>query len=231
MQLKDLFERLSVGELSNLAIGQEGAGDIRTKDKKKVLAHVNSGLLELYSRFILNTKVITLEMVEHITNYHLLVKFAESQNCVDYPYIKDMPSDPFKGDVIRILEVYGEHGYRYPLNDDNSCYSLFTPAPSMLQIPNPVTGRPIYVTYQARHLPIVAVTGEEHIHLPFVLEDALQSYVAYKIFSHMNSQEQMLKSQEHMAMFERRCSEVEEKDLVRMSATTTTFKLIERGFV
>lgn len=231
MKLSDLFERLSVGELSNLAIGKEGAGDIREADKRKVVTHVNSGLLEIYSRFILLTKIITVEMVSHITNYHLEVSNAESKDCAEYPYIKDLPNDPFTGDVIRILEVIRWDNKKIPLNDDNNPDSAYTPAPQMLQMPYPIHGKQIYITYQARHLPIKTHTGTENVRLPFVLEDALQSYVAYKIFSHMNGDGAVARSQEHLAMFERRCQEVEEKDLVNMSPNVTTLKLCDRGFV
>ena len=64
MKLLDLFERLSFGELSNLAIGMEGAGTIRESDQRKVLAHVNDGLLQLYSRFILQTKYLFLRKLK-----------------------------------------------------------------------------------------------------------------------------------------------------------------------
>lgn len=231
MKLKELFSRLSYGELSNLAIGMEGAGDIRQEDKMKILSHVNDALLALYSRFILSSKYLLVEQVEHITNYHLIPKYAESQSCVDYPYIKDMVGDAFTGDLIRILEVHGNNGCEYVLNDKDDCQSLFTPSPQMLQVPNPVTGMPMHIMYQARHDPIKEVLPDAYIDIPFVLESALQAYVAHKIFSHMNGQDNMVKSQEHLTTYENRCIEIEAKDLVSTTFATSFHKLHQRGFV
>ena len=230
MKLLDLFERLSFGELSNLAIGMEGAGTIRESDQRKVLAHVNDGLLQLYSRFILKTKYLLIEEQEHITQYHLIEKYTESQNCVDFPYIKDLAGDRFTGDLIRILEVYDDYGNQFVLNDTDNCHSLFTPSPQTLQIPNPKTEVPKHILYQARHNIIPEILENTWVEVPFVLESALQAYVAHKIFSHMNGQDNLLKSQDHYATYERICQEVEAKDLVNTSISSSFHKLTERGF-
>ena len=230
MKLLDLFERLSFAELSNLAIGMEGAGTIRDEDQRKVLIHTNDGLLQLYSRFILKTKYLLIEEQEHITQYHLIEKFTESKNCVDFPYIKDLVGDRFTGDLIRILEVYNNCGEQFVLNDTENCHSLFTPSPQTLQIPNPRTGRPKHILYQARHNIISEILENTWVGVPFVLEGALQAYIAHKIFSHMNGQENLLKSQDHYATYERICQEVEAKDLVSTSVSNSSNKLTERGF-
>lgn len=230
MKLLDLYERLSFAELSNLAIGMEGAGTIRDEDQRKVLIHTNDGLLQLYSRFILKTKYLLIEEQEHITQYHLIEKFTESQNCVEYPYIKDMAADRFTGDLIRILEVYDDCGNQFALNDTEDCHSLFTPSPQTLQIPNPRTGRPKHILYQARHDIILEILENTWVEVPFVLEGALQAYIAHKIFSHMNGQENLLKSQDHFTTYERICQEVEAKDLVSTSVSNSSNKLTERGF-
>lgn len=230
MKLLSLFERLSFAELSNLSIGMEGAGTIRDEDQRKVLAHTNDGLLQLYSRFILKTKYLLIEEQEHITQYHLIEKYTESKDCVEYPYIKDLIGERFTGDLIRILEVYGDCGEQFVLNDTEDCHSLFTPSPQTLQIPNPRTGRPKHILYQARHNIINNIDAEAWVEIPFVLEGALQAYIAHKIFSHMNGQENLLKSQDHYATYERICQEVEAKDLVSTSVSNSIHKLTERGF-
>ena len=230
MKLLDLFERLSFAELSNLSIGMEGAGAIRDEDQRKVLAHTNDGLLQLYSRFILKTKYLLIEEQEHITQYHLIEKFTESKNCVEYPYIKDMAADRFTGDLIRILEVYDDCGNQFVLNDTDNCHSLFTPSPQTLQIPNPKTGVPKHILYQARHAIISENLEDTWVEIPFVLEGALQAYIAHKIFSHMNGQDNLIKSQDHYSTYERICQEVEAKDLVSTSVSNSINKLTERGF-
>ena len=231
MKLEDLFSRLSYGELSNLSIGNEGRGSIREEDQAKVTAHVNDGLLRIYSRFVLSTKQLLVEQVRHITNYHLIPKYAESTGSdVEWPYIKDLPDDKFLGDLIRILEVQDDRG-KLPLNDTGNPNSLFTPYPQVLQVPTPRAGKPLSIEYQARHIILENDDLDQEIVIPFVLEGALQSFVAYKIFSHMNGQDNQVKSQEHLNTYDGICMDVEARDLVNATTATSHYKLEERGFV
>lgn len=232
MKLEELLSRLSYAELSNLSIGNEGRGSIRKEDIPKLVAHVNDGLVRIYSRFVLCTKQLLIEQVCHITNYHLIPKYAEStEGDVPWPYIKDLPDEPFKGDVIRILEVHDSMGREYVLNDKDDPNSLFTPAPQLLQVPNPKAGQSLAVLYQARHDYLENDALDQEIYIPFVLEGALQAFVAYKVFSHMNGQDNQVKSQEHLNTYDGICTDVEERDLVNTTFATSHHKLQERGFV
>ena len=232
MKLKDLLSRLSFAELSNLSIGNEGQGIIKQEDIPKLVAHVNDGLVRIYSRFVLCTKQLLIEQVQHITNYHLTIKYAESTKAdVPWPYIKDAPGNLFTGDVIRILEVHDVMGWEYVLNDKDDPTSLFTPAPQLLQVPNPKAGKYLAVLYQARHDYIENDDLEQEIVIPFVLEGALQAFVAYKVFSHMNGQENQVKSQEHLNTYDGICTDVEERDLVNATFATSHHKLENRGFL
>ena len=236
MKVEELFSRLSFGELSNLSIGNEGAGTIRNEDQSKIISHINEGLLRIYSKFILSEKEVIIELMDHITNYHLIPKYAECTGAnVPFRYIKDMPGEPFIDDVIKVLSVFdSRNGYQYPLNDVGNTYSLFTPSPQMLQVPNPKCGVMLAITYQARH-PHLDKIGEnivgQNINLPFVLEGALQSFVAYKILSHMNGQEHLVKSQEYLNTFDSITIDVEARDLVNATFATSHTKLENRGFV
>ena len=232
MKLKVLLSRLSFAELSNLSLGNEGQGIIKEEDVPKLVTHVNDGLVRIYSRFVLCTKQLLIEQVQHITNYHLITKYAESAGAdVRWPYIKDLPGNLFTGDVIRILEVHDIVGREYVLNDKDDPTSLFTPAPQILQVPHPKAGKGLAVLYQARHDYIENDDLEQEIVIPFVLEGALQAFVAYKVFSHMNGQENQVKSQEHLNTYDGICTDVEERDLVNVTFATSHHKLENRGFV
>ena len=101
-------------------------------------------------------------------------------------------------------------------------------------MPNPKQGVALSIGYQARH-PILNTTGDnilnQNLDIPFVLEGSLQSYVAYKVFSHMNGQENAIKSQEHLSMFAAINSDVEMRDLINSSFATSHNKLEDRGFI
>lgn len=236
--LADLYADLSYQELSNLAMGMEGSGVIREEDRPKVVGYANEGLIRLHSRFILKENEILIRLYSHITNYHLLKLYAESYRepeAEGYPYILDLMGEPFEEDVIKILQVKGSYGERLPLNDAEHPMSVYTPKFDLLQVPHPTTGRILSVIYQARH-PVLMVNDPEQIDdtpiiLPDVLYGCLKAYIAYKVFSHINTQESTAKAQEHLQMYESICAEAVDRDLVNTSISTTNTSFERRGFV
>lgn len=235
MKVEDLFSKLSYGELSNLNIGNDGRGSIQDEAHPKLIGYIDEGLLSLYGRFVLRENDLMIETRKHITNYHLVAEYAESSGSnVPYPYIKDLPGEPFENDVIKILTVFDMYGNKVPLNDVDHPNSMFTPMPQTLQVPRPVEAAGLSIGYQARHLPLVQDGDDllsQNIVLPFVLERALQFYVAAKVYSHINGQENAAKSLEHMQSYEQVCLEVQSNDLVSQSFSTSHSKLNDRGFV
>lgn len=237
MKIVDLFRQLSFGELSNLAVSDSGSGLIIPEKRPQLVQYTNDGLMALHTRFLLSEKSILLEQVNHITNYHLIVKYTETSGSdVDWPYIKDLPNEPFKGDLIKVLSVWNSSGVQYPLNDAEDPRSLFTPQPNILQIPNPVGGMETSVVYQASHYKLDdRISGPDNIldqiiDLPIYLDNALQLFVAHKVFSHMNGQENIIKGQEYLGAYEAACAEVEQRDLVNQTFHTSHRKLEQRGF-
>lgn len=234
MNILDLFRLLSYGELSNTSIGVDGSGTIDEKHYGKIVSYANEALLRLYSRFALRECDVIVEMVEHITNYHLSSKFAETQyNPVDtrYPYIKDLPNEPFNNDVIKILSVYASDGTKLPLNDVECSASVFTPQANVLQVPEPQAGVALSVHYQARHPELHADRLSDQIYLPDVLVGALTAFIAYKTYSHMNTQESTAKGQEHLATYEFVVSSVAESDTASTSVSSTNTRFTLRGWI
>jgi hypothetical protein len=234
MKLSDLFKSLSYGELSNLAMAAEGNGSIVTADQPKLVLHANEGLLKLYTRFILKEKDVVIQTVDHITNYHFLKKYALSVyqvGQIEYPYIQDLVAEPFQEDMIKILAVYNDCGQELPLNDDERLSSLFTPQARVLQVPRAVTGIGLSVLYQARHMPLTLGELEAEIELPDVLHSALSAYIAYKVYTNMNTAESTAKAQEHLGNYEGTCLEAETKDLLSTSISTTNSRFKKRGWI
>ena len=130
MNIEDLFRNLSYGELSNLALSVEGSGTIVESARPKIVTYANDALTRLHTRFPLRTKDVLIEMYAHITNYHLLPRFARSTSpqVEKYPYILDLPLEPFVDEVIQIESVFDTYGCNLPLNDGGNCHSVFTPA-------------------------------------------------------------------------------------------------------
>ena len=238
MRLSELFEELSVGELSQLSMSNDGSGEIVEKYHNKLIVYINNSLLKLYTRFPLKTNELLVEQHEHITNYHLKRDFAQSADSDQpYRYISDLGGEPFKGGVLKILEVSDLLGGHIPLNDPGNERSYFTPAPDVLQVPYPITGNVTSVTYQDKHAHIetAGLTLEkklaQEIKLPLFLKDALIKQIAYNVFSHMNGQEHQAKAQEYITLYENACNLVEEGDFANQTVSNSHSKLVDRGFV
>jgi hypothetical protein len=232
MTLDELLSNLANGELTNLSMSK--GGNITEEKIPSVVLHINDGLMRLYSRFILKEGELLLEQVEHITQYHLKSEFSESRGDGDherYLYIKDMMGDPFEDDVIKVLEVWDTHIGKLPLNDPDQPWTLRTPQPTTIQIPNPVDGRSVSVVYQASHPVLSPDELDAPVDLPLVLQKALTSYVASKVFSDMSGQDNLVKAQEHTMNYESICAEAIDRDLVNSSYSSTNTKFCRRGFL
>lgn len=234
MDVNQLYQNLSFGQLSNLSISEEGNGLILDSKKPKIILYANEALLRLHTRYMLRESDVLVELVDHITHYHLLKKFAESQwqtSGQDFLYIKDLMREPFDEDVIRILAIYDSYGQQLPLNDDHALNSCFTPQGNVLQITRPVTGVALSILYQARHPRLSVDNPDQEIFLPDVLHAALTAFIAYKTYSDMNTQEATAKAQEHLGIYEAICDEVAANDLVSTSRSTTNNCFQQRGWI
>lgn len=233
MKLEKLLKDLSYGELKNLSMASAVPGTIQEEDLPSVVMAIEDAMLRLHARFILRTKNVLIRMYGHITYYHFLKKYAESQypeSGEDFPYIIDLGNEVFEEDVIKVLGAYTSAGVELPLNDGDQLFSIFTPETNMVQIPSPAAGMAISINYQARHVP---VTGdlEQELTIPDVLVLALRSFVAYKIFSSIGTQEATGKAQEHLMNYESQCQEAVDRDLVNTSISVTKNLFYKRGWV
>lgn len=231
MKVIELFKQLSESELSNLSLANDGDGTIQTPKHGRVLNAINDGLGRLFDRFNLLEKDCIIKCYPHITFYHLHSKYAKSnapEAGAYYGYIQDTPADPFLDDPIRILGVYNGHGEELTLNDDEDEESFFTPKPLVLQVPKPAETELICVRYQAQH-PLVQTVDDE-IDIPRSLQEALRAFIAYKIYTQINTQEAKAMASEHMQNYEALCAIVLEQDLVNSSRSTTNIRFGKGGW-
>lgn len=235
MKISELFRQLSLGELSNLSLSNSGSGTILETKHPQLILYTNTALSALHSKFVLKQQELIVELVDEITTYELISKYAQSaaDDTVDFAYINDTPDNPFKDDIIRVLAVWGPTG-KLPLNDPDHPRSLFTPTPLKLQVPNPISSLPLSLVYQANH-PRLLDTGDnlvdQDIILPHYLDNALRKRVAAEVYSHMSGQENTMKGLEFQAAYEADCALITENDLANQSTQSSHTKLEQRGFV
>lgn len=235
MKLVELFADLSRLELRNLSIANEGDGTIAESGRLTVAGYVNDSLRRLYADFPLKKKDVLVLMQSHITNYHLIPRFAVtyrptgSTDNETFRYLLDLPQEPFVGDLIKILTVFNSSGAELPLNDRRRPDSLFTPEAHVLQVTRPEHDRALSVLYQARHAKLSGELEEEVV-IPDILEEALRALVAYKVFSSMNTAVSTAKANEHFQNYTAILRGVVEKDLVSTSIGTTNTRFEAGGW-
>ena len=233
MTLLELFRRLSLGELSNLSIGNDGQGTISETGKPRVVMYANEGLQRLYTRFILKEKQLIVETKSHIASYNLRpahafsnISDANTAEC----YILDTEDEPFTGDIIKVLEAEDNLGREYVLNEDGNPNSLFTPQHDVLQVPYPFCGQAIGINYQAKHAELLG-EDDEQIELPSFLVGALTAYIGHKIYGDKNTQEAAYASQRHQASYEALCADAEARDLLNTTRSSISSKFQDNGWI
>lgn len=232
MNINDFIEQISLGELSNLYIGLEGQTELSLDNKKKIINYVNQGLKTLCSRFSIRKNEIIIRAKDQIALYHLRKEYSMTNGTAPIKYLDDTNREPFNNDLIKILEVYNEIGIPFPINDRFDHNSVFTPSYDTLQITHPIENEGYAVIYQALH-PIISFDsdGEQEFNLPPLLEECLTSFVAGKIYTHMNGEANKATGMEYMTLFESKCLMVTDSDLASESSVVSHNKAQQKGFV
>lgn len=233
MVLEDLYKRLSLGELSNLASSGGGSGAIKEDKQEQVVQHINDGLLVLHTKFLLKQKDANIKLEEHITRYFLNSNYAQSNTASTepYKYILDSAEDPFTNDALKILDVAPrDSSFKLPINNPTDPFSVFTPQPTVLQVPNPITDLIITVEYQAKPPRLFYTDYDKLVDIPDTLVPALCSYVGYRIYGNMNTEVSSAKAGEYFSIFNSLCFEAEEKNTVNTSVVPNDSKFELRGW-
>lgn len=136
MTLQDIFDQLTYGELSQLSIGGGEAGIINESNHSRVLAHVNLGLTDLYSRFTLKEGRVRMQLVTDRIEYPINSKFAVSntRSREAVRYLIDSSTLPFQDDILKIERVLTDADIEMALNNPGNEYSAFTTTSTILRL-------------------------------------------------------------------------------------------------
>ena len=212
--LKDIFEQLTYGELSNLAVGNLVSDDPESapdpKDYARIMAHINLGLKALYTRFWLSSKEVIIQLYDHIQIYTLDRKYAVTNNLSmeKWKYIIDSVYEPFLDDVLKIEQVFDEGGRGLFLNDLTEPWSVFTPAYNQVRITYPMWCNSLVVHYRASHPTLKYEPGMDpasiEVLLPEAMLEPLLFYVAHRAFGSLNV-DQNAESNNYLQKYEQSC--------------------------
>jgi hypothetical protein len=227
MKLKDLINILRYGELTNISWDNESR-------IPQVIAQINLGLLNLYSKFPILEKSVAIAQYPHISIYNLTSQYARTntESTETYKYILDNHLDPYKDDILQITAATDEFGRSIPLNDDNAPDSWFLPAYNQLQIPNATLDETAFLIYRAKPEYIDPETKDLDIEvfMPQYLVDPLVNYVAYKIFIGMGGENAQIAAI-YQQLYEKQCMDIANSNLLNNSNSVTNIKPLIGGYV
>ncbi len=226
MNLQDVFDQLTFGELSQLSIGGGEAGAISEANYPRVLAHINLGLTALYKRFPLKEGRVS-------------VTLAPGQ--LLYPLSAVAP------DLLKIEQVRTDGKDELPLNDESDEYSVFTPVASTLRVPDIVVAQSIdlpdwlktinlEVVYRANHPKVVQRLGyfdpkRERLQLPDTHFEPLLLFVASRAMTPMGAgQFEGQGGNNYFAKYEAACAQLEATNL-RVDQGAQNSRLHRNGWV
>lgn len=194
MRLSKIFEHLTHNTLANLAIGNDDIGEVSPDKYPRLITLVNAGLIDLYTRFALRSRDITVQLNDGQNIYPLTSAYAESdQISMETKYILDATTFyKFTDNIISIDDIYNEAGQRIPLNDFHVDSSIFTPSPSVIQVPYTNRENIIAIVYRALPDDIgidILDPSIVEVELPYHFLEALTSFVAWKMYTPIDGAE------------------------------------------
>ena len=231
MKLKEVFDQLTYGELSQLAIGGRDTGAIAPENYNKVVAHINLGLMALYKRFHLKEGSIYVELQPDRLVYPLTSRYAVSSRSSREAvrYIKDSLALPFKDDLLKIKRVTGTSGVEFPLNDLGDPFTMLTPTmqtlvvPQAIVVPTPELDETLVTTtlkvaYQASHPLIITDDGDldldfVEIELPYTHLEPLLLFVASRVHTPAGMTNEANMGNTYYQRYDLACQELENKNL------------------
>lgn len=211
MNFQDLLQELSLGDLNNMHMANEGTGGIHETQISKIVHYTNTALTILYTRFLVKTRDVLVAMQPSISYYHLNSLYAQSQfdpEKAAVAYILDLGNEPFTDDVLQMLYVVDSQGNEIPLNQPTKPNSVYSPQATILHVPTVADGEILCIGYRAAH---PKMTGDylQEMEVPVTLVPALTAYIAYLVYNNLNTQEGFANAQNRLQMFENICTMVE----------------------
>ena len=219
MNLLYVFDQLSHGELSTVALGglNDGYG-IREEDYEKIVSHVNFALLDLSKKFQLNKK-----------------KVRTSQVSDSHTYVLD-------ADLLNIISIVDNLGNPYSLNRINDNYIADDETEGDYNVQTDTTGftydygvegRTFIVDYQAVLPKIDAInlapeTVELDVH-PGVLQPLLY-LITSRIYASLPTLDGVNKSMEYLMKYNVECETIQKYGLIHKYDFANN-KLSDNGWV
>jgi hypothetical protein len=209
MTVQDFITLVQYSELNNIAIGS---------NTDALVAFINLGMIELYTRFPIKVEEHVVNLSEGVTEYQMPANFMYATS------------------------AYGEASaeltdqlVRLSINEEDDPYSIFFPDWNSVQIPLVANGSSISIVYVATPTPVVnTVEGlAAELEIPDTLIDALASYLGYR--GHLGVRgDGESENNAHWVRFDRNCKKARELGVAYpydADSFWDSSRLASRGFV
>jgi hypothetical protein len=249
MNLQEVFDQLTYGELSQLSIGGGTVGELSESNYPRVLPHVNLGLTALYKRFPLKEGRVLLDLMTDVLTYTIHSKYAFSNPVPATPgnYLIDTVAAPFTDDVLKIERSLTDAGIELQINDLSDFYSVFTPTATSLRVPVDIVNQAMLLpdwlkterlelVYRANHPKIVIDSGYfdptiVELELPDSYLEPLLLFIAARAMSPLGTgQFEGLAGNNYFAKYEQACQQIELHNL-RVDQGSQNIRLFQNGWV
>lgn len=221
MKLKEIFDHLTYGELSQLSMGGGEAGVINADNYPRVISHINLGLTALYKRFQLKEGRIGFNLIKGRQLYKL-----DSEE--DTSFILEPGQDEFLNDILKIGRVLTDLDFDLDINNAANPYSCFTPGSNQLRLskevaaqelslPDDLKTTTLTVLYQANH-PVIPVRVSNpmtyEVELPVTHLEPLLLYIASRVHNPIGMTNEFNAGNNYNAKYEASCKQIEFNNLV-----------------
>lgn len=214
MNLKQIFDHLTYGELHTAFISEtDENGELGDLNKVRLLSHINSGLVALYTRFVIKKNLLNIKIIPGVRNYKLC------QGNMFIPedgtgFITDTYGRPLEGEVIKITGAYKPNNEPVPINANGNPRSAFTNLSNEFTVPQIYIDTNILVDVVEGPRQFVSsdiLLPEEYteIDLPFTYLTALGYYIASRIYNPIGIEDPMKQGINYARSFEMECRNLE----------------------
>lgn len=215
MNLQDIFDQLTYGELAQVKLGGTDEAGITSENRKRFITHVNLALTELHKRFLIKEGRLTVVPVDGVLNYVLESRYAQTNPDLLQPlkYINDVGT-PFKDDLFKIERVYDQDNNELILNNKNDATSLYTSNYKTLVLPLDHTYTSLKIIYRANHPKLTDIQAMYppnmvEILMPDVYMEPLVYYIASRVMNPIGVSQEFHEGNNYMAKYEQACQRLE----------------------
>ncbi len=241
MTLQEVFDQLTMGELSQLSIAGNAPGVLNKNSYPSLVNQINMGLERIYTRFNLKMGKLIVDLTDKSrSDYYLDSRYSTVTGQRDkHPcYIMDSKTNLFRDDILKIISVKDNLDCDYVINDWTCPDAIMTPNLKTIVLPKLIVQdlevTSLTVEYRAEHPKIVLPLGyfdpkTVHLELPNSHLLALCYFIASRIHNPVGLANDFNVGRNYAALYEQEAQRLEQEN-IEVDKIGTNTKLESAGF-